>query len=314
MTPPPTCPGCAYGKARKHQSRYKCIHNKKNIRQGTSPGAVVSIDQLISPTPGFVPIHRGLLTTKRYIGATIFVDHYSDFTYVNLMTEMTAAATVAANEAVEHLSASHNVHIRHYHCDTGLFDSKAFTSLILLEHQTLSFCSVNAHHQNGKAERCIGDVTQGTRTLLLHASHRWPAAIHVFLWPHAMKSYTNLRNNIPSIFNISAKAGRRRLPATFTHSPLSNFYGIEVKPDLSHFHPIGLPVYVLANKLQAGQSHNKWFGHTCVGICMCHSPGHSSSVPLVLNTTTANVSPQFHCIYNDSFDTCKRDAKFSYVW
>ena len=178
---PPTCPGCAYGKARKRQSRYKGIQNRKKIRQGASPGAVVSIDQLISPTPGFVPIHRGLPTTKRYVGATIFVDHYSDFTYVHLMTEMTAAATVAAKEAFERLSASHNVRIHHYHCDNGLFDTKAFKSSIAIAHQTISFCGVNAHHQNGKAERRIGDVTQGTRTSLLHASHRWPAAIHVSL-------------------------------------------------------------------------------------------------------------------------------------
>ena len=123
-----------------------------------------------------------------------------------------------------------------------------------------------------------------------------------------MKNYTNLRNNIPSIFIRGIKSGRKRGPDTFTHSPLSKFSGIEIKPILSHFHPFGSPIYVLANKLQASQSHNKWTDRTRVGIFMCHSPGHSSSVPLVLNTTTANVSPQFHCIYDDAFDTCRRDA------
>ena len=37
-------------------------------------------------------------------------------------------------------------------------------------------------------------------------------------------------------------------------------------------------------------------------------------MPLVLNTQTANVTPQFHCIYDDEFDTCKRDAKFESLW
>ena len=50
------------------------------------------------------------------------------------MTEMTALSTVAAKEAFERLSVSHNVRIRHYHCDNGLFDFKAlklpFHSLI----------------------------------------------------------------------------------------------------------------------------------------------------------------------------------------
>ena len=47
---------------------------------------------------------------------------------------------------------------------------------------------------------------------------------------------------------------------------------------------------------------------------MCHSPHHSTSVPLVLNTQSGNVSPQFHCIYDDNFNTCKRDAKFQSLW
>ena len=47
---------------------------------------------------------------------------------------------------------------------------------------------------------------------------------------------------------------------------------------------------------------------------MCHSPHHSTNVPLVLNTQSGNVSPQFHCIYDDDFATCKRDAKFDSLW
>ena len=47
---------------------------------------------------------------------------------------------------------------------------------------------------------------------------------------------------------------------------------------------------------------------------MCHSPHHSTSVPLVLNTQSGNVSPQLHCIYNDNFNTCKQDVKFQSLW
>ena len=83
---------------------------------------------------------------------------------------------------------------------------------------------------------------------------------------------------------------------------------------MTHFHPFGSPVYILENAWQAQQSHNKWEDHSRVGIYLCHSPNHSGSVPLVLNTQTGNVSPQFHCIYDDEFATCKRDAKFSSLW
>lgn len=177
---PPTCLGCAYDKVRRHQSRYKGIQNKKDIRHGLTPDAVVSIDQLISPTPGFVPIHRDLPTTKRYVGATIFVDHYSDFTYVHLMIETTAVTTVAAKEAFERLSASHNVHICHYHYANGLFDTSAFKTSIAAAYQTISFYGVNTHHHNGKDKRHIGDITQGTQRFLLYASYR----PYMFLYGH----------------------------------------------------------------------------------------------------------------------------------
>ena len=72
----------------------------------------------------------------------------------------------------ECLAHSHNINIRHYHCDNGLFDTNIFKASVLSTDQYISFCGVNAHHQNGKVERRIGDVTQGIQTSLLHASHQ----------------------------------------------------------------------------------------------------------------------------------------------
>jgi hypothetical protein len=66
--------------------------------------------------------------------------------------------------------------------------------------------------------------------------------------------------------------------------------------------------------LQASQSHNKWSNRTCMGIFLCHSPSHALNVPLVLNTQTGLVSPQFHRIYDSQFNTCKQDAKFISLW
>ena len=132
-------------------------------------------------------------------------------------------------------------------------------------------------------------VTIGTRTSLLHTSHRWPDAIHLSLWPSAMKNYVNLRNNIPSTFIKGGKIGRKHLPDTFSNSPLSKISGIEVKPNLAHYHLFGSPVYVLQAELRSYQSHKKWSDRTRVGIFVCHSPDHSSNVTLILNTTTANI-------------------------
>ena len=311
---PPTCPGCAYGKAHRRPWRHKGSKNIRPIRPATAPGQVVSTDQIVSPTEGFVPTHRGTPTVQRYHGATVFVDHFSDFTYVHLMIKMDAEATVEAKMAFERVAASHGVTIHHYHADNGLFDSKIFKESIRRSNQTLSFCGVNAHHQNGRAESRVKDVTTGARTALLHAAHRWPKAINAALWPSALKHYTNIRNALPTQFIPGEKHGRKSSPDRYEQSPLSKFSGTEVEPNLDHFHPFGSPVYVLENNLQAHHAHNKWEDRTRVGIYLCHSPSHASNVPLVLNTQTGLVSPQFHCIYDNEFDTCKRDAKFISLW
>jgi hypothetical protein len=94
--PPPTCPGCNYGKAHRKPWRRKGIKNCRTIKVATAPGQVVSVDQLISPTPGFIPTHCGSPTFQHYWGATVFIDHFSDFSYVHLMIDMDANATVEA--------------------------------------------------------------------------------------------------------------------------------------------------------------------------------------------------------------------------
>ena len=129
-----------------------------------------------------------------------------------------------------------------------------------------------------------------------------------------MKNCVILRNSIPSTYVPGGKQGWRKLLDTFTNSPLSKFSGIETPTNLKHYHPFGTPGYVLERKLQSQQSHNKWSDRSCVGIFLCHSPNHSGSVPLVLNTQTGNVSPHFHCLYDNTFVTCKTDAKFSSLW
>ena len=275
----------------------------------------MSVDQLVSPTAGFVPTHRGKPTLARYLGATVFVDHFSDFTYIHLMTEMNAEETVQAKLAFERECATHGVTVKHYHADNGLFDSKDFRNSVKKAGQGLTFCGVNAHHQNGKAESKIKDVTEAARTTLIHAAHRWPDAIHAALWPAALKNYVNLRNSLPTKYTPSIKInGRVKREAQYEESPTSKMAQVEVEPNLDKFHPFGSPVYILEENLQARRSHNKWSDRSRVGIFLCHSPKHASSVPLVLNTKTGLVSPQFHCIYDDAFDTCKRDIHFTSLW
>ena len=230
----------------------------------------------------------------------MFVDHATDFMYVHMHQHLTTDKTIDAKHAFERLAAQHGVQILHYHCDNGRFVDKAFVDDVRAGHQTITFCGVGAHHQNGVAERRIRDITENARTSLRHAAHRWPKATAANLWPQAIKHVINVRNSLP-------RPGK-------TESPLSKFAGTSIQPNLKHFHPFGCPVYVLQAPLQTRNHFPKWGERSRIGIFLCHSPHHASSVPLVLSTQTGLVSPQFHCVFDDDFDTVKKEQADMSIW
>ena len=59
------CKGCAYGKAQLTPTIRKGVNNKKQLSIVTATGQVVRVDQLVRPTPGFIPTHRGIPTPQR---------------------------------------------------------------------------------------------------------------------------------------------------------------------------------------------------------------------------------------------------------
>ena len=74
----PICPVCAYGKAHRKPTQSKGANNKEQPRTTNAPGQFVSVDQLVIPTPGFIPTHRGRPMTQSYVDETVFFDHFSD--------------------------------------------------------------------------------------------------------------------------------------------------------------------------------------------------------------------------------------------
>ena len=127
--PPPKCPSCLYRKA--HRKPWQTHKIDQKIKPTTVPGAVVSIDQLESPVPGFIPIAKGQPTIRKYRGASVFVDHASDFTYVHMHHHLTTDETINAKHAFERLAEQHGVRILHYHCDNRRFADKAFVDDVL---------------------------------------------------------------------------------------------------------------------------------------------------------------------------------------
>ena len=97
------------------------------------------MDYLVSPTDNFVPTYPGTPTINRYICATVFFEHLSDFIYVHYMTKMNGETTEEAKKAFEHITATHNVKVSHYHSDNALFDTKIFKESAQKAGQVLSF-------------------------------------------------------------------------------------------------------------------------------------------------------------------------------
>ena len=79
------CSACQYAKATRHQWCTKsCKHNQDVIKSPTKPGQCVSVDQLVSPTPGLIAQMTGFITKQQYKYATVYVDQYSGLSFVYL--------------------------------------------------------------------------------------------------------------------------------------------------------------------------------------------------------------------------------------
>ena len=143
--------------------------NQNKIQTVTVPGACISVDQLESSTPGFIAQLKGGITKQRYHAATIFVDHATWLLYAHLQKSLTSDKTVEAKKAFKAYACKHGVIIQHYHADNGRFADNAFLRAIAEGGQMISYCGVNAHFQNGIAEKQIRDLQEQARKQLLHA-------------------------------------------------------------------------------------------------------------------------------------------------
>jgi len=303
---PPVCSACLYAKATRRQwrnRRRKDWSEKK--RTATRPGDIISVDQLVSPAPGFIGQMTGALTKQRYRYATIYVDHYSGLGYVYLQKSADAEETIKGKHAFEQYSRQHGVSIRAYHADNGIFRAHKWEDDCRANQQALTFAGVNAHHSNGLAERRIRSLQDLTRSMLIHQNRRWKMAATVNLWPYALRMANDAINETP---NLKDQEGR---------SPLQIFSDSDIETNTKHWKPFGCPVYVLADRLQTGRGiYDKWEYRSKVGIYLGRSPSHGRNIALVLDRTTGLVSPQFHVKFDPSFQTIKQDKfdKFDNIW
>jgi hypothetical protein len=288
---PPKCAGCLTWKATKKPWRVKGKQSS-TIKEATYCGECVSVDQLDATTPGFIAQLKGILTRRRYRYATIFVDHFSRVDYVVPQMSLTSEETVKAKHSFEVWAASHGVKVKHYHADNGRFQDNAWKGDCEVKGQGVTYCGVGAHWQNGIAEKRIRDLNDMATVILNYAQRKWPQAISTHLWPYALRAASDTGNSLPRLNQ--------------QQSPIEIFSNVKVRPNLRHHHPFGCPVYVLDGKLQSGQkAGKKWTDRARLGVNLGFSPQHSKSVALVLSLTTGLVSPQFHCQFDEAFQTVR---------
>jgi hypothetical protein len=250
----------------KHMKHPWCTKTPKNKEQQqdvvTMPGQCVSVDQLKSSHPGLIAQMQGIPTKQCYNYATVFVDQYSKMSFVYLQKTSNSEETVQAKKAFEAFTQGHGVtRILHYHADNGIFADNKWRDAVRNSNQTLSFCGVNAHFQNGVAERHIHELQEHARSMLLHAHKQWPTAITPALWPYALCMANDLINNTPDL-----KSKRE---------PIMLFSGSKVAIEPKHWLPFGCPLYVLANALQAGKKIPKWSNQARVAVYLGQSPQHA---------------------------------------
>jgi hypothetical protein len=119
---------------------------------------------------------------------------------------------------------------------------------------------------------------------------QWPDVVTAEFWSFAFKHAVRLHNCTP-------RPGQQASPHTlFTNedSPLSPH----------DFKVFGSPVYVLDKTLQTGTlGPGKWKARCYQGVYIGYSPNHASNVILVYNPKTRLVSPQYHVVHDENFDT-----------
>ena len=199
--------------------------------------------------------------------------------FVHNQINDSSVGTVATKHAFEKFAAKHSVCIHHYHCNNRCFYDNAFKESCENSRQILTYCGVNAHFQNGIAERAIRDISENTRMQFLHAHDRW-------IWNAVL-----LHSSLPVLEDGTSR--------------LELFSSIRVGCNMKHMHTFACPVFALDNALASGKSLPRWSPRARLGLNLGPSPIHARNVYLVLNLITGCVSPQYHCRFDDFFETTR---------
>lgn len=122
----PVCAACKYAKAICRPWSCNSKHKPIKPTRLDLPGDCVSVDQLVSSSPGVIAQMKGTLTKQRFTAATVFVDHISQASYVYLQKRFTSQETCVAKEEYKRIACNQGVRIKHYHANNRQFANNMF--------------------------------------------------------------------------------------------------------------------------------------------------------------------------------------------
>jgi hypothetical protein len=134
--------------------------------------------------------------------------------------------------------------------------------------------------------RPLGERTQA----IASRAHSLAAGSTLCTLPYALRNAALLHNSLPAVLEDGT-------------SRLELFSSICVGCSMKHVHTYGCPVFALQNALASGNQLPRWSPCARLGLNLGPSPMHARNVYLVLNLITECVSPQYHCCFDNFFET-----------
>ena len=257
-------------------------------------GDFVSTDQFVCRTPGHLPTSYGREgTNSGFNGGTIYNDAASGLIWVENQVSLGASETIMGKERFEQwLYDIACVKVKHFHGDNGIFSSEQYLQECAKKMQSPSFSGVGAQHQNSKAEWAIQTIMYMAGTFLVHSSLHWMdmGTDDISLWPFAVQHAVWLYNRVPNY-----ESGLTPLELITKQKADHR--------DILRSHVWGCPAYVLEPKLQNGQKLPKWNRRSRLGQFLGYSDVHSSLVANIRHLGTGFVSPTYHVVFDNLFET-----------
>eukprot|EP00957_Ditylum_brightwellii_P114574 8736312-Ditylum_brightwellii.AAC.2 len=108
----------------------------------------------------------------------------------------TVKQTLAIKGAYERVLHEHGHKVKSYHGNNSRFDSSEFQASQKKAKQSISYCGVGSHDQNGITESMNKHLTHSARTSLLHTKCKWPSIITSALWPICIKATEEQHNRL----------------------------------------------------------------------------------------------------------------------